>query len=308
VSRKLIEGAILTGLESRMREPVPEPHPKRAPWRDATFEIIFGVDTRAGRTFDVVLLCTIVASIIAVSLESVAGIRAEWGLTLRVLEWIFTIAFSAEYLLRLFCVKSPWRYARSFFGVVDLLAVLPTYLSLLLPGAQSLLVIRALRLLRVFRVLKLVRFSSESRMLVDALMASRAKIVVFLGMILSLSLILGTAVYWVEGSEAGFTSIPRALYWAIVTMTTVGYGDLAPQTVLGQAIAAAVMILGYSIIAVPTGIVGAEVTQRLRAASALLCPHCGLGDHRSGANHCWDCGGRLAAEGTRDEATRAEDP
>lgn len=284
----------------------PEPAPElggdgRAPWRDTLLEIIFGVDTRAGRAFDVALLCLIVASVVAVSLESVAEIRTHWGRTLRTLEWLFTLAFSVEYLLRLLCVKSPWRYARSFFGVVDLLAVLPTYLSLLLPGAQSLLVIRALRLLRVFRVLKLVRFSGESRILVDALLASRAKVVVFLGMLLSLALILGTVVYWVEGEASGFTSIPKALYWAIVTMTTVGYGDLAPQSVLGQAVAAAVMILGYSIIAVPTGIVGAEITQRIRAATGLLCPRCGRGDHRAGARYCWDCGGQLAALGLDEE-------
>ncbi len=289
-----------------MREPVLRS--KRAPWRDTTFEVIFGVDTPAGRAFDVALLWTIVASVVAVALESVEQIRLHWGYPLRVLEWIFTIAFTIEYLFRLASVQSPWRYARSFFGVVDLLAVLPTYLSILLPGAQSLLVIRALRLLRVFRVLKLVRFSSESRLLVDALLASRAKIIVFLGMVLSLALILGTVVYWVEGAESGFTSIPIALYWAIVTMTTVGYGDLAPQTVIGQTIAAAVMILGYSIIAVPTGIVGAEITQQMRQASALLCSGCGLGDHRPGARFCWDCGGRLAAGGAPEPPTSAENP
>ena len=285
-----------------MREPEPLSPPSRAPWRETVFEVIFGVDTRAGRAFDLVLLWFIVASVVAVALESVASIRAEWGEALRVLEWAFTIAFSIEYLLRLLCVQSPARYARSFFGVVDLLAVLPTYLSVLVPGAQSLLVIRALRLLRVFRVLKLVRFSSESRMLVDALLASRVKITVFLGMVLSLALILGTMVYWIEGGAArsGFTSIPKALYWAIVTMTTVGYGDLAPQTVLGQVIAAAVMILGYSIIAVPTGIVGAEVTRQLRDAEALLCAQCGRGDHRVAANYCWECGGELTEEGEGD--------
>ena len=280
--------------DSERKAPTSSPSSPRARWRDALFETIFGVDTRAGRAFDVALLWMIVASVVAVSLESVVEIRAEWGTTLRALEWGFTIAFSIEYLLRLLSVQSPLRYATSFFGLVDLLAVLPSFLSILIPGAQSLLVIRALRLLRVFRVLKLVRFSSESRVLVDALLASRAKIVVFLGMMLSLALILGTLVYWVEGVEHGFTSIPRSLYWAIVTMTTVGYGDIAPQTVFGQAIAAAVMILGYSIIAVPTGIVGAEVTQRMRSTSALLCPNCGRGDHLTHATYCWDCGSELA--------------
>lgn len=265
----------------------------RAAWRDWLFRVIFGVDTRAGRAFDVLLLWLIVASVGAVVLESVAEVRSRFGTPLRVAEWVFTLIFTVEYGLRLLSVRSPSRYAFSFFGLVDLLAIVPTYLSLLLPGAHTLLVIRALRLLRLFRVLKLVRYSSESRLLVDALLASRAKITVFLGMVISTSLILGTLVYLVEGPERGFTSIPRALYWAIVTMTTVGYGDLAPQTVIGQTIASAVMILGYAVIAVPTGIVGAEISQRASAGVGMLCEDCGRGYHRRGAEYCDACGGAL---------------
>jgi voltage-gated potassium channel len=257
--------------------------PPRAAWRERVFAVIFGVETRAGRAFDVVLLWSILLSVAAVMLESVAGIRAAWGGELRALEWVFTGLFTVEYALRLIAVRAPQRYATSFFGIVDLLAILPTYLSLLVPGAHSLLVIRALRLLRVFRVLKLARYSGEST--------------VFLGAVLSLSLVLGTVVYWIEGPQRGFTSIPRAMYWAIVTMTTVGYGDIAPQTVAGQAIAAAVMILGYAIIAVPTGIVSAELSyQRHEVLNALICPECGSGSHRHDASHCYACGGQLVLD------------
>jgi len=274
--------------------------PPRAAWRERLFGVIFGVETPAGRAFDIVLLWSILISVGAVILESVAEIRARWGTELHVLEWIFTLLFTVEYGIRLLTVRAPQRYATSFFGVVDLLAILPTYLSLLIPGAHSLLVIRALRLLRVFRVLKLVRYSGESRQLVSALRASRAKITVFLGVVMSLALVLGTLVYWIEGPERGFTSIPRAMYWAIVTMTTVGYGDLAPQTVAGQAIAAAVMILGYAIIAVPTGIVSAELSfQRHEVLNPLICPECGSGSHRHDATHCYACGGRLVVDSDR---------
>jgi voltage-gated potassium channel len=227
----------------------------------------------------------------------VAELREAWGWALRVVEWGFTLLFTFEYALRLLAVRAPLRYAASFFGIVDLLAILPSYTSLFLPGAHSLLVIRALRLLRIFRVLKLARYSSESRQLVRALRASRAKITVFLGAVLSLALVLGTVVYWVEGPDRGFTSIPRAMYWAIVTMTTVGYGDIAPQTVIGQTVAAGVMILGYAIIAVPTGIVSAELTQqRHEELNALLCPECGAGEHRPDASHCYACGGVLTVD------------
>ncbi|MDJ0869311.1 MAG: ion transporter [Myxococcota bacterium] len=269
---------------------------RRASWRVAIHDVIFGVESPAGRAFDVLLLWSILASVAAVMLESVESVRAQWGVALYVLEWFFTVVFTVEYGLRLVAVARPLRYARSFFGLVDLLAVLPTYLSLLFPGAQSLLVIRALRLLRIFRVLKLARYLGESNVLVSALQASRPKITVFLGGILSVALILGTLVYLVEGGEHGFTSIPRSLYWAIVTMTTVGYGDIAPQTVPGQTIAAFVMILGYAIIAVPTGIVSAEMAaarDRELDHSRLACHACGVADHAVDAQYCRRCGGTL---------------
>ena len=265
----------------------------RAGWRDQVREIIFGVETRGGRGFDVLLLWMILVSVGAVLLESVPSIQAQWGPELRWLEWTFTALFTVEYGLRLVSVERPIRYATSFFGWVDLLAILPTYLGLFFPGAHSLLVIRALRLLRVFRVLKLVRYMGESSTLLAALRASRAKITVFLGGVLTLALILGTMVYLVEGAENGFTSIPRALYWAIVTMTTVGYGDIAPRTVLGQMLATIVMVLGYAIIAVPTGIVSAELRHTPDEPSGRLCVSCGVGDHRTDAIFCRRCSERL---------------
>lgn len=271
------------------------PDPHAAPWRARIHEVIFEADTREGRAFDLALLALIVLSIAAVMLESVAAVRAGWGRALRAAEWGFTALFTAEYALRLVAVRRPLRYARSFFGVVDLLAVLPTYASLIVPGAQSLLVIRSLRLLRVFRVLKLGRYLGEANVLLAALRSSRAKITVFLGTVLTIIVIVGTLMYLIEGEENGFTSIPRALYWAVVTMTTVGYGDIAPRTVAGQGLAAFVMILGYSIIAVPTGIVSAEIAQAMRRApvSTQACPACGAEGHDADARHCKRCGARL---------------
>ena len=261
------------------------------PWRHRLHEVIFEADTPAGRAFDIALMIAIVLSVAAVLLESVAGLRARWGGLLRAAEWAFTILFTVEYLVRLSCVRRPMRYARSFFGLVDLLAILPTYLSLLLPGAQSLLVIRALRLLRVFRVLKLARFLGEAQDLTDALRSSARKILVFLLGVLTLVLITGSVLYLVEGEENGFTSIPLSIYWAIVTMTTVGYGDLVPQTVLGKFLASFVMILGYGIIAVPTGIVTVEISRRLSSPiSTQACPHCMAEGHVPQARYCHACG------------------
>ncbi len=265
-----------------------------SPWRRRLHEIIFEADTRAGKAFDVALLCAIVASIVAVMLDSVDRYGTRFDAELRALEWGFTALFTVEYVLRLISVKRPLRYVFSFFGLVDLLAILPTYLGLFIAGAESLLVLRSLRLLRIFRVLKLGRYLSEANVLRDALRSSGPKIVVFLGTVLSLVVIVGTLMYLIEGEEHGFTSIPRSMYWAIVTMTTVGYGDIAPQTVLGQALAAAVMILGYSIIAVPTGIVSAELGKAgMRRISTQACSECSAEGHDVDAKHCKYCGAEL---------------
>ena len=262
-------------------------------WRARLHEVIFEADTRAGRAFDVALLIAILLSIVAVMLESVADVRRQYGVVLRAVEWIMTVAFTIEYALRLVAVQHPWRYARSFFGVVDFLAIAPTYVALLVPEAHSLMVIRAIRLLRVFRILKLGHFLSEAQLLLTALRASRRKITVFLGAIVTIVVILGALMYVIEGEEHGFTSIPISMYWAVVTMTTVGYGDLAPRTPLGQLLAALLMILGYGIIAVPTGIVSVELAHASRAVSRQACPACGAEGHEVDARYCKYCGGRL---------------
>jgi voltage-gated potassium channel len=262
--------------------------------RARVHEIIFEADTPAGKAFDVALLILIVLSVVAVMLESVASVREQFGLWLRAVEWFVTFLFTVEYVLRLYCVGKPWRYARSFFGIVDLLAILPTYLSVIIPGAQSLLVIRALRLLRVFRVLKLAHFVGEASELTAALRASARKIVVFLGAVLAIVVIVGSMMYLIEGEPNGFTSIPTSIYWAIVTMTTVGYGDIAPQTAIGKILASAIMILGYGIIAVPTGIVSVELAGVVtRKITTQACPDCGIGGHDHDAVHCKYCGARL---------------
>jgi len=265
-----------------------------ASWRGTLYEVIFEADTPFGKTFDVVLLVCILLSIVAVLLESVAEIAEVYGTALRAAEWTFTILFTIEYLLRLISVGRPLRYALSFFGLVDLLAIVPTYFSLVIAGSQSLIVIRALRLLRVFRVLKLAHFVGEARMLRAALRASSTKIVVFLGTVLTLVLIIGAFMYLIEGEEGGFTSIPQSIYWAIVTMTTVGYGDISPQTVAGKALASLVMILGYGIIAVPTGIVTVEIAAASRLpVSTQACPACGSGGHDADAKYCKYCASQL---------------
>ena len=270
------------------------PTQSAAPWRALVHEVIFEADTRAGKTFDVVLLWCIVLSVAAVLLESVPGVRARYELPLRLIEWGFTVLFTVEYVLRLACVGRPVKYATSFFGLVDLLAIAPTYLSVVLPGAQSLLVIRALRLLRIFRVLKLARFLTEAQILAQALRASRHKITVFLGTVLTLVLIVGTLMHLIEGGAHGFDSIPRGVYWAIVTLTTVGYGDISPQTPLGQALASVVMILGYSIIAVPTGIVTVALSKASeQSVSTQACPQCSAEGHDADAKCCKYCGTRL---------------
>lgn len=271
-----------------------ETPPSDGSWRSRLHEIIFEADTPAGKAFDVALLICIGGSVLAVLLESVASIREEHGVLLRGLEWTFTLLFTAEYLVRLATVGRPLRYALSFFGLVDLLAILPTYLSFIIAGSQSLIVIRALRLLRVFRVLKLAHFVIEARSLRLAMRASARKIIVFLGVVLTLVLIVGALMYLIEGEGNGFTSIPLSVYWAVVTMTTVGYGDIAPQTVVGKVLASAVMILGYGIIAVPTGIVTVELAhRRLGEVSTQCCPQCSGEGHDRDARHCKHCGARL---------------
>ncbi len=262
--------------------------------------VIFEADTPTGKLFDVVLLIAILASIVIVCLESLKPVREDHGTLLRRIEWGLTIAFTIEYLLRLYCVDRPLQYARSFYGVIDLLAILPTWMSLVLAGAAPLMVIRALRLLRVFRVLKLGHFVREADMLLRALSASRRKILVFVGAVLTLVLILGALMYTVEQGQtgSGFDSIPASVYWAIVTMTTVGYGDIAPVTALGKLIASMVMLTGYGIIAVPTGIVGVELARaagRPKPVSTQACPSCGIADHDHKAVYCHQCGVALHA-------------
>jgi len=271
--------------------------PDRAPWRERLYIVIFESDTPLGKAFDVLLIGAILLSVVAVILESVRTVNAEYGPWLRGAEWIFTVLFTIEYVLRLLCARSAWRYATSFFGVVDLLAVIPTYLSVLVPGTQYLLAIRLLRTLRVFRVLKLAEYLSEANLLMRALRASQRKITVFIFTVFTLVVILGSLMYLIEGAENGFTSIPTSIYWAIVTLTTVGYGDISPQTVAGQMLAALIMIIGYGIIAVPTGIVTAEIARAQRdaigAEAELRCPQCGLRDHDADAAFCKRCGARL---------------
>ncbi len=268
------------------------------PTRARLHEIIFEADTPGGRAFDLLLIWSILLSVLAVMLDSVEPIRARHGALLVRLEWGFTILFTIEYVLRLSCIGRPRRYATSFYGVVDLLAIIPTYLSLVFPGSQYLLVIRILRVLRIFRVLKLVQYLDEANVMLRALRASRRKIAVFFSTVLTLVVVFGAVMYLIEGSEHGFDSIPRSLYWAIVTMTTVGYGDISPQTPVGQALAAVVMVLGFAIIAVPTGIVASEMTRAeaggpQRPVSTQVCPQCSLEGHDPDARFCKGCGARL---------------
>jgi voltage-gated potassium channel len=273
-----------------------ETDPNRRPsWREKLRVIIFEADTPAGKAFDIALLLSILISVSVVMAESVASIRTRYGVELDIAEWSFTALFTVEYILRLLAVRRPIRYAGSFFGIVDVLAIVPTYLSLIFPGTESLLVIRGLRLLRVFRVFKLGRFLGEASLLTRALVASSRKVIVFLGTVLILVTILGAAMYLIEGEESGFTSVPVGVYWAIVTMTTVGYGDITPQTLVGQTLAAMVMILGYSIIAVPTGIVTAEIVESAVSGrvSTRCCPECLSEGHAARARFCMDCGASL---------------
>ncbi len=258
-------------------------------------EIIFEADTPGGKAFDMVLIISIILSVLVVMADSVQAIQTSYGGVLNVLEWVFTVLFTVEYVLRLMCIGRPWKYATSFFGIVDVLAILPTYASLLIPGSHYLVVIRVLRLLRIFRVLKLAQYVGEANELMRALSASRRKVTVFLFAVATLVVILGSAMYVLEGEENGFVSIPAGIYWAVVTLTTVGYGDISPQTPLGQALAAMVMILGYAIIAVPTGIVSAELVRGGggEKVSTQACPQCSREGHDPDAVHCKFCGASL---------------
>ena len=268
---------------------------KASTWRDRLHEIIYESNTLAGKVFDVSLLLLIFASILVVILDSMQSWRAEYGRMFFILEWIFTIIFTIEYILRLVSIKNPVRYMFSFLGIIDLLAIIPSYLSIFLAGAQSLLVFRALRLLRVFRIFKLSHYISEMRFLGTAIKGSVRKISIFMLIVLMLVIILGSVMYLVESGENGFSSIPESIYWAIVTITTVGYGDITPATTAGKFVASIIMLMGYAIIAVPTGIVTTEMALAARNQQQIheVCPRCGKEGHDSDARFCKKCGERL---------------
>ncbi|WP_423129340.1 ion transporter [Gaoshiqia sp. Z1-71] len=257
------------------------------------YEVIFEADTQSGKSFDIALLLIILSSIVLVMLESVSSINKQYHHVLHILEWVITGIFTMEYALRVWVVNKPFRYIFSFYGIIDLLAVLPTYLSLIFVGSQSLMIIRAIRLLRVFRILKLNRYTIAGLSLAIAIRNSREKIFVFLFFVINLVLIVGTLMYLVESSENGFTSIPTSIYWAIVTLTTVGYGDISPQTATGQFLASLVMIVGYAIIAVPTGIVTSEMLKSTRSRNTQVCPECLFDQHDNDAAYCKKCGHSL---------------
>ena len=262
-----------------------------------TYKVIFGQEPGWGRRFDAILIIMILLSVSAVMIDSVETFRVSYGAELNALEWAFTVLFTLEYLVRIWCVRRTRTYTLSFFGIIDLLSILPTYLSALLPGGQFLAVIRILRVMRVFRVFKLVRFLGEASVLSTALRNSRYKIVVFLITVVCVVIVVGSLMYLIEGADAGFTSIPRGVYWAVVTLTTVGYGDITPLTPLGQSLAAVVMILGYGIIAVPTGIVTAELAQLPdgRSSHASSCPGCEYIESDPDARFCRFCAARLSS-------------
>lgn len=265
-------------------------------WRQTAYQIIFESDTQAGRTFDIVLLLAIVLSVLAVMLESVRSIAAEYGPYLQVVEWFFTGLFLLEYIMRLVVVRRPLAYALSLLGIIDFLSIVPALITLVLGGSHFLLVIRTLRLLRMFRIFKLGHFVGEGEFIAQALKASRYKILVFLTAVSTLIVVVGTLMYVVEGGQNGFTSIPKSIYWAVVTVTTVGYGDISPVTVLGQTLASALMIMGYAIIAVPTGIVSAQMARPATPApefKQLKCHVCQADGHRPDADFCWRCGEHL---------------
>lgn len=256
--------------------------------------VIFGTETPAGRAFDISLIVVILLSVIALMLESVFAGEEPYFTAIRVAEWVFTVLFTIEYFVRIYCSSNRRKYVFSFYGLIDLVSIIPTYLSLLIPGINVLLVIRIMRFLRIFRVLKLVRYLTEANTLVRSMYHTRRKVMVFFLSVLVLATIFGSLMYVVEGPENGFSSIPKSVYWTIVTITTVGYGDITPQTPLGQFVAALAMLLGYSIIAVPTGIFTAELAQEIqRERKSILCPNCAASGHDHDAHYCRTCGSKL---------------
>jgi voltage-gated potassium channel len=262
-------------------------------FKEKLYEIIFEADTRTGKFFDVLLLFVILFSVVLVMLESVPSIAIKHLQTLHILEWIITAIFTLEYIIRIIIVRRPFRYIFSFYGIIDLLSVIPTYLSLLIVGSHSLVVIRMLRLVRIFRILKLTRYTAAGRSLGRAMWASREKISVFIFLVVILVVIIGTVMYMIEGVTHGFTSIPRSIYWAIVTLTTVGYGDISPETPIGQFLASIVMLLGYAIIAVPTGIVTSELIKSTTKQNTQVCQNCLCESHDEDAVFCKKCGVEL---------------
>jgi voltage-gated potassium channel len=265
-------------------------------WKNRLYIIIFHADTPAGKAFDVTLIISIFLSILVVMVESVEAYGTEYKYVLFILEWFFTIIFTVEYFLRIISAKSPGKYAVSFFGIVDIASILPTYISLLIPGAQVLMVVRVFRLLRLFRVFKMIRYVRESRILLNAITASKPKITVFILTILSICVIFGSVMYIIEGPENGFVNIPVSMYWVIVTITTVGYGDISPQTPAGQIIASSLMILAYGILAVPTGIISYEIARSTISEdkkTEKVCPNCNTKGHAPDASFCKNCGTSL---------------
>ena len=254
------------------------------------YDIIFESDTPAGKGFDLLLIASILLSVVVVFLDSVEYYNEKFGVLLYILEWFFTILFTLEYILRIYCIGKPVLYIRSFFGIIDFLAIIPTYISIFIPASRYLSVIRILRVLRIFRILKLILYVGEANLLMKAIVESRRKIVVFLFLLMTLVTIFGSIMYLIEGEANGFTSIPRSIYWAIVTITTVGYGDISPKTELGQVLASFAMIIGYAMIAVPTGIISAEYTSITHKMNSLVCPGCSSEDHEDDASFCKSCG------------------
>ncbi|WP_244526197.1 ion transporter [Lishizhenia tianjinensis] len=270
--------------------------PATSDWRAKVHEVIYEADTRAGKNFDIILLVAILLSVLVVMLESVTWINEELSWFFQPLEWVLTVLFTLEYILRIVCIRKPWSYIFSFYGIIDLLSLLPTYISLFFTGTHSLAVIRSIRLLRVFRIFKLAQFLSEATTIMKALRNSRYKISVFMLGVLMIVIIMGTVMYLVEGGpDSNFDSIPRSIYWAIITLTTVGYGDISPVTALGQAISSIVMIFGYAILAVPTGIVTNEFIKSAgdKSNNTQACPNCSLEGHDDDAKFCKFCGSEL---------------